>query len=533
MWRRRSSWAVAIAALSMTIALAAPALASVQSQVHYARGLLAFNKGQWEQAFTLFDQAVKADPNDAWSVYYRGLAQGKRGMPTAAIADMENALALQPGLPHAALDLGIAYLEAGRASEAKTWLERAYKEGSERHVSALFLGVAAYRLGQNTEATKYLTEAQNDPEVRSSARYYNGLALIRQRRGAAARSELEKVTKEHPGGEMAIAARPYLADEIDASPGFGGGGTDKPWSVFAKLALEYDSNVIAGPSDDPPLRANPKPTPLPGSTKDLTREGDGRAVFAAGGSYRLVDNDLWSLSMGGEARSSVHFSLSEFDLLAFPLWMEVASHWGDVRYGLAGEWHYYLLDYESFYQEGLVTPWVAFPEAEGLQGQVYYTFRGRDFFEKPYNPGRDGYNHAVGIRQQADLESLGLTLTGGLQYDKEDTVSNGPMGREFQYSGYQFDIGAGYAILESLRVHTSYLFRLEDYDHPNSFAGAPNSQFEFRRHDNAHFFLAGGEYAVTENVALTADFLAVINGSNIENFEYDRFIISPGVRVRF
>jgi len=512
---------------------ASAARASVESQVHYARGLLAYSKGQWEQAYGLFDRAVKADPDDAWSLYYRGLAQGKRGSAAAGISDLEKALEINPSLPHAALDLGIANLEAGRLEASKQWLERAYREGSERHVAALFLGVVSYRLGENAEATKYLSEAESDPEVRTSARYYNALALIRQRRGDAARSELEKVTQEAPGGEMEIAARPYLADELGVAPRFADGGSAKPWSVFGKFGIEYDSNVIAGPSDNPVQRANPRPTPLPGSRSNVSADGDGRVVLSAGGAYRLIDDDVWSLSMGGDVRSSIHFSLSEYDLLAFPLWLEVASHWGEVRYGVAGEWHYYLLDYENFYQEGLVTPWISFPEAEGLWGQVYYTFRGRDFFEKPFDPGRDGYNHAVGLRQQASLENLGVTLTGGIQYDKEDTVSNGPMGREFQYNGFQFDVGGGYDVMDALRVYTSYLLRIEDYDHPNSFAGAPTSSFQFRRHDNGHFFLVGGEYDVTENVALTTDLLAVINGSNIENFEYDRFIFSPGVRVSF
>ncbi len=532
---RRTRTATIAAAMIAAVLCAAPLQASVQSQALYARGLIAYNKGQWEQAYTFFDRAAQADPTDAWSLYYRGLTQGKRGAALAAVADIEKALAIDPNLPHAALDLGVANLEAGRVEAAKPWLETAYQRGSERHVTALFLGIVAYRLGDNAEASKYLTEAQADPEVRSAARYYNALALIRQRRGDAAHSELEKLTQESPEAEMAVAARPYLSQEIQSAPGAARASTTRPWTAFGKLGFEYDSNVVAGPSSNPPQRSNPKPTPLPGSSTDVSGEGDGRVVLSAGGDYRFVDNDVWSLSVGGDIASSIHFSLSEFDLLGFPLWLEIASHWGALRYGLAGEWNYYLLDYESFYQEGLVTPWLSFPEAESLWGQVYYTFRGRDFAEEPFDPGRDGINNAIGLRQQAQLESLGMTLSGGLQYDKEDTISNLAMGAgpEFQYSGYQFDIGARYALNESTRLEASYLVRLEDYDDPNSFAGAPTSSFQFRRHDNAHFFLVGGEYDLSENIALTADFLAVINGSNIPNFDYERFIISPGVRISF
>lgn len=523
----------AIAAVIVTMALllaAVPGEASVKSQAEYARGLMAFNQGQWDKALESFDKAVQADPNDAWSVYYRGLTQGKRGAAAAAVADIERALALDPKLPHAALDLGIAQLDAGQIEAAYDSLQRAYLQGSERHVTALYLGVAAYRLNENAEATKYLNEAQADPEVRASARYYNALALIRQRHGEAARDELAALAQEAPESEMARAARPYLAEEGETS--LSEITATAPWSVNAIARLEYDSNVVAGPSSAPP-----QPNGLPGNVKG---KGDGRFVLGVGGQYRLVDNEQWSLALGGDINSSIHFSLRQFDLLGLPLWMQVASQWGEVRYGVVGEYHYYLLDYESFYQQGMVTPWVSFPEAEGLTGEVYYTFRGRDFFDEPFetkgrgfNPGRDGINHAIGLRQRLELEELGLTLSGGLQYDKEDTISNGPMGRDFQYNGYQLDLGGRYALTEAIRFDASYLLRLEDYDHPNSLAGAPNASARFRRHDNVHFLMLGGEYDLTENVALTAAFLAVINGSNIPNFDYDRFILSPGVRVSF
>jgi len=530
MGARKMTGKVFAAAMITLVLSTAPVWASVKSQAEYARGLIAYNQGRWEKAFASFDKAVQADPNDAWSLYYRGLTQGKRGAAAAAVADIERALGIDPKLPHAALDLGIAQLDAGQVEAARESLERAYQQGSERHVAALYLGIANYRLNENAEASKYLTEAEADPEVRSSARYYNALALIRQRRGDAARAELGAVSQEAPDTEMAKAAQPYLAEEGESS--LAQVTAAKAWSVRGIARLEYDSNVVAGPSSAPP-----QPNNLPGNVKG---KGDGRVVLGAGGQYQIVDNDQWSLSLGGDINSSIHFSLRQFDLLGLPLWMQVSSQFGEVRYGVVGEYHYYLLDYESFYQQGLVTPWVSFPEADGLTGEVYYTFRGRDFFDEPFekkgrgfNPGRDGMNHAIGLRQQFEMEDLGLTLSGGFQYDKEDTISNGPMGRDFQYNGYQLDLGGRYALTEAIRFDASYLLRLEQYDHPNSLAGAPNASAAFRRHDNVHFLMLGGEYDLTENVALTAAFLAVINGSNIPNFDYDRFILSPGVRVSF
>src|SRR5262249_54939202 len=115
------------------------AQANVRSHTLYARGLIPFNNGQWDQAYQLFDHAVQADPSDALAVCYRGRTQARRGLWAFAIADLEQALKLDPSLPHAALDLGVAYFNAGEYAAAKVWLERAHAQGAERFTAALFL----------------------------------------------------------------------------------------------------------------------------------------------------------------------------------------------------------------------------------------------------------------------------------------------------------------------------------------------------------------------------------------------------------
>ena len=111
--KRLIAWALV---LGVAVLAAVPATGSVRSQALYARGLIPFNNGQWDQAYRLFDQAVRADPKDALALYYRGLTQARRGAPTNAIKDFEDALQLRPTLPHAALDLGIAYFDAASGS---------------------------------------------------------------------------------------------------------------------------------------------------------------------------------------------------------------------------------------------------------------------------------------------------------------------------------------------------------------------------------------------------------------------------------
>jgi len=491
-----------------TLAMAGiPAQANVRSQALYARGLIPFSNGQWEQAYELFDHAVQADRGDAVALYYRGLSEARRGIPAAAIQDFEQALRLNPNLWHAPLDLGIAYLDAAQFNDAKTWLERAYQRGSERLTAAFFLGVALYRLGDDAAALPYLNEAKADPELRSAAQYYGGLALAHQGNTEAARTEMAAVAREQPQSEIGKAAQGFTTGRAPAARPQ---ETKKPWSVYGKVGFEYDSNVVIAPSDF------------------ISRKDDGRAVVAAGGGYTLLDMDQGTLRAGYDFYQSVHFEFTEFDLQEHHVHVDAASAPGTISYGLSGIYGFDALDYQSFFQEVSGLPWVAFAESKEAATQFYYTIRARDFLRKPFDPGRDGINQALGARQYFTLGSPDRVMSLGYQFDFEDTISSGPMGRDFQYKGNQGDIDLSFPILDLAQIQVGYLFRVEDYQFPNSRAA-----FQVRRHDSTHQFAVAAVHALTENLALTFDLLGILNNSNIPNFDYDRFIVSGGIRAIF
>ncbi len=515
-------------------AAAVPARANVQSHALYVRGLIPFSSGQWEQANRLFDQAVQADPTDAIALYYRGLTAVRLNQRVAATTDLERALALDPSLAHAALDLGIIYFDSGQYAAAKPWLERAYKQGSERLICEFFLGVTAYRLGEDASALVYLNEAKADPEIRAAAQYYAGLVLYRQGDTAAAHDAFAQVAKEQPQSDIGRAAQRYsVAGEARQPPPMISAGPGKAWSVYGRLGFEYDSNVLIAPSSSA-LKAS----------QGGSEESDGRTVVGAGGGYTLLDTELGSMRASYDFYQSIHFQLTEFDLQGHRVRLDLASKPGIVRYGISGTYDFYALDYQSFFQEVLGTPWVAITERDDAATQLYYTARGRDFFRYPYDPSRDAVDQAAGVRQYVLLGAIDGAVSLGYQFDSEDPVAHGQAGqpvicsptmqtsgcgaRDFEYSGNQFDVGLTSALFGVARGQAAYQFRLEDYQFPNS-----RVDFAKRRHDNEHQFALALERDVMPQLAVTFDFVGVINNSNIDNFQYDRDVVSLGVRLLF
>src|SRR5262245_24102258 len=100
MWKRVTRivlarpWALGAAILIACAVHPSAASADARSQALYARGLVFFHSGQWDEAYKLFEAASQADPQDAVALYYRGLAAARLGYTNVALQSVESATKL-------------------------------------------------------------------------------------------------------------------------------------------------------------------------------------------------------------------------------------------------------------------------------------------------------------------------------------------------------------------------------------------------------------------------------------------------------
>ncbi|MBI1815775.1 MAG: tetratricopeptide repeat protein [Deltaproteobacteria bacterium] len=512
--------------IGMSLPLVAPVSANQRSQALYAKGLVPFHNGKWDDAYQLFDEAVKADPSDALALYYRGLTAARRGQPTVAIPDMEQAAKLRPRLAHLALDLGITYFDAGQFAQAKTWLDQAYATADDRLRAAFFLGMTCYRLREFDKASAYFAEAEKDPELRANAHYYAGLVALQQGQTAEGRKQMEQAAQGRAESETAKSAQQFLSGGSVRQPPAPGQPAARPWSVYGDMRLEYDSNVNLGPNNSPVSGSN-------------TGKSDGDVALGFGGAYNLLDIDVARITASYDFYQSLFFTDSDFNLEAHQLRLQGTVPAGPVQLGLAGAYGYYLLGGDTFYQEGVVTPWVTIPEGESLSTQIYYAFRARNFILNTYNPSRDATNDAVGIRQYALLGAEDRILSVGYQFDKElveaaflaDDVTGVRHRNSFQYNGNQFDVSVELPLADVATARFAYLLRLEDYQFPDQFAVPA---YAFRRHDVENQIFASVFRDMTDYLQLGLTYIGTFNQSNISDpYQYNRNVVSVGARLHY
>src|SRR5215472_6383856 len=435
--RRRAIGAV----LLLFAAVASTASANTRSQQLFAQALIPFHAQQWDAARKLLDQALTADPDDAVVLYYRGLTNARLGLSDKAIVDIEHALSLQPDLQPAVLDLGILYFDTGQYEPALDWLQRAYNQPLNRFSAAFFLGLTKLRMGDPQGAQPLLAEASKDPTLRQAADYYASVAMLRAGDAAGGRALLAQVQGGPPDFETTQIARQYVAGA--PAPVAVAGPMGRPWSVYGEAGFGYDSNVVLAPDNitlAPGKTIQNCYTQVNGQCVPLNLKGeqDGFFAIALGGAYRLFANDNGQGTLGYDFYQSVHFQTSSFDLQNQEVHLDLSTGlMRSFQLGVSGFYDFYMLNWQSFYNQGRAVPWVTYFEGNIAATQGYYQFISQDYSRGPFSPFRDAFNNAVGLRQYFLLGAADRFMSIGYQWDDNDPLSRD--GTDFAYTDNIFE----------------------------------------------------------------------------------------------
>src|SRR5262245_30158210 len=265
--RRGAGLIVALACL-----LSAPALASVESELSFHKGVVAYGQQRYDEARSLFEKVLELDPNDTVAIHYLALIAQKQGDRARARELIERGLAIDPDDADLRTDLGVLQLEAGLTAEARESFDKVLAARPDDARAQLFAGIAAYRAGAYAEATPHLERAVAlDPTLAMQARYYAGLSEAFLGNLPVAEGAFDEIAGASPQHPLAQSAQ-RLRDQIRQPE------PERPWTLQASAGGEYDSN---------PLLAGE------GVPKD---DDDYRGVWRARGTYRAFEYEGFTLS---------------------------------------------------------------------------------------------------------------------------------------------------------------------------------------------------------------------------------------------
>ena len=259
---------------SLALLLPSLGLATEQTELEYAKGIVEYGKGNYLEALEHFRTVVELTPDDANARFYLGLTQIRLGEFSAAIPHLEKALQLDPSLQYAHYHLGLSYFQEQRYSEALKELQSAGQFDPHNAAVQFYQGYTLYQLKRYREAlAPFERTIALDPALALSAQYFRGLALFASENDTQARTAFEAARVADSASTIGQNAARYLealkARERDR----------RLWQVEGSTSLQYDSNVI--------LQGT-----LP-STLAISNQADGVTVFNAIGRVFATRTSLW------------------------------------------------------------------------------------------------------------------------------------------------------------------------------------------------------------------------------------------------
>ena len=502
--RRPAAVHMAVMALALGgLVAAAPARASHDSELLYSQGLAFFHAGQYTQALPLFDQAVAADPNDAYARYYRGVTHGRLEQWPAAVTDLRAAAAAKPDLEQVPLELGIALVQNGEYADAVSWLQRAQARPRLDADASLFLGIAQLRLGQPAAGRENLARAAaRNPALTVQSRYYLGVSEVQTGDSDAARQDFQYVASASPDSTLGRAASRFLER---LGTGAAALAAARPYVVYGAVGYQYDDNVQ--------LLTDVK---VPGASG----RADGRVTLEAGAAYVPRWRYPVRAALGYEFFQSLQFHMTDYNLQNHRASLQLETDAGPVQVGTLGLYDFFFRGTDTYLSQGTVMPWLSYPEGTFGRSEVYFRLRARDYLANPENDILDGNNYSPGIRQFVYLGAVDRAVFAGYRYDYEDPYHNS--GDPYGYNGNEVSAGGSATLPWAVQTDLTYAYRHEDY------FGASDG-----RRDEEHQLAFGASKQLAEYVTLRLGYLGTFNNSNQALFRYDRNIGSVSLWVRY
>lgn len=497
---------LSIVALALLLAIAAPALASVESELAFHRGVIAYGEGDLDEAQHQFEIVLGEDAEDTVALHYLALIAQKRGDPAAALTFYDRALAIDPEDAEMVLDRGIVLLDAGRLPEARQAFARAVELAPDDARAHLFAGIAAYRSGAYAEAKPELELAgELDPTLTDKSRYYSGLSdafLGNVEAAASAFGDAAGQSPLSPLGQSAQNFRQQLETPAQA---------ERRWAASITAGMEYDSNpLILGdaffiPNADP----------------------DGRGVVRLHGTYRLLQHEGATLTAGYDSYWSFHINETEVNLQTHNPWLSGGYDVGPVRLGLRYDYAFTFIDTtDPFRSLNRVTPSVALREGDWGVSYAYYQFHDQNFLRDLADPAvfdRDGTRNLGGFNQFFFLPEPFTYVRMGVLGDWTRTD-----GTEWSYNGVEATFGAGYDFEYDISFSWLFRFLYRHYRNPSALSDPPEIRDDF-----GYILTLDLAKQITDHWEVSLGAALTWNESDVPFYQYNRQVGGAYATYRF
>ena len=470
------------------------------ADAQYERAAHLLREGQIEEALSEIEEARSIAPESPRILRLYARVLVLTGQPDRAAAVLEQLGEVAPPGTNYDYSIAVETYRAGDWERARERLLAVASDAPEPGLVYLYLGATEQELGDLDAAEQALARALAiDPSLAGSVAYRRGILALQRADYDDAMLQFEIVLEQLPDTPVANSAREYLDQLARLTP--------RPWDLFVRAGMGYDSNINLANTDDSFVSSGKK---------------GWRALTSAGGSYQFGDERL-GLQLGQTVYGHFYTNGSSFDQQATLTWawanaavtdtVEV-----DVRYGFEFAW----ADWRRYRSSNNVEPGLTWAITPALAARASFRFEDRTYYLTPATPGfnRDGHVEYIGTDLFYALPSPNPIaenwLRLGYRHRREDTT-----GDQFNSKGNQPLLTLAMGLPWQIQSIIDARVEWRDYE-----AISPFQPTAGRRKDRIATVRAGLERLIGPQTSLEVAYRFTDRDSNVNFFVYERHEVS-------
>lgn len=485
------------------------------AELAYAKGIVAYGERNYVEALDYFRQAVALTPDNPDAQFYLGLSLTRVGEFEAAIAALQQALQLDPSKRYVHYHLGLAYFHAGRYQDALPHFEQALDVDANKAATYFYLGYSHYQLKQYQQALPFFEQAMaKASDLVPAAQYYRGLTLHALQRDAQAQAAFEAAIAAAPSSTIGVNARRHLETLAQRTR------ERRLLQVQGVVSFQYDDNVTIGDDDI------------------ISREGDGRVVFAFVGRVLPVRTGRWRLGAEYDLFQTLHFDLSEFDIQSHTGKVFARLKLDRVMLRMETDYTYTTLDNNRFSEAVTLHPSVTLRQTDRLFTVASVRYRISNYFNQFIEPGeedvrdRDGWSVSPELAQYWTFNQNRSYVRLGYNFEASRND-----GTDWEYNSHRIAVGLYTPLAWGITLDLEGAYRRRNYLHVNSFdtdpLGVLTATDQDKRTDNRFTTSVVLTREFGQYVILSAGYAHTSNLSNIDFFQYNRNIWTVALTGRY
>ena len=465
---------------------------------YYDLGVFAYEDKDYISAEKNLKKALGMSPDNALYNHFLGRIYLKMKRYDEAITSLFLAWEKDPDISGLKYDLALANYHTRNYSKSGALFEEIAKEDHENVLAHYHAGISMYNEEQYAKALNhFIIASDKSPTVKTNGYYYAGICYLKMGRYDEAVEKLEFV-REHADTESLREHSLKWLEAIDRQK-----KALRPYSLYAKLGIRYDSNVRLEPDDE----------------DRFADEDDFVTVGYFSGRYNLLNRENYAAGLGYRHYQTWHKDLDTYDLTNSTFSIYGRYDNGPFAFSLSYLPHFYWLDSDRYIRKHQFKTEVTYNVTEDILARFSYSYYSNNHLQ---NNDRDGHANDISMKVYYTLGDRMGYLFGGMDFEERRAFHS-------DHSYGDVEISGGISVKVPWDMTMKLMGKYSDRGYDNV-----DSTYLVYRDDEKY----NGSVSISRS--LFYEWLSVVGEldytkrcSNISDYEYTRKTATLSLTARF